>query len=87
MTRPDHGNFLTDHEREAVIESCKAQLEDWMFGDGMEEQYIMEGFPVFKGLQNMTDMELLIELGHFEPGASDEEIIMAFRKEMAGEDV
>lgn len=50
-----------------------------MFGDGMEREYIMDGFPVFKGLNNMSDAELIEEAGGF----SSPEEIETFLKEQS----
>lgn len=50
-----------------VLEACLSN----MFGDGMEKEYILGGFPVFKGINHMTDDELLDEAGCI---ADDEEI-------------
>jgi hypothetical protein len=41
-----------------------------MFGDGLERDYVRDGFPVFKGIANMTDDELLAEAG-YEPSFGD----------------
>jgi hypothetical protein len=73
--------LLSDEERETLIEHLKVQLMDWEFGDGQEEEYIMCGFPVFKGLVNMTDLELLEELGHHQDGDSPEEMAAKWRDE------
>lgn len=73
---------LSREERQALIEHLKVQLRDWMFGDNQEEEYVMSGFPLFKGLSNMTDMELLLELGHHDEGDSDEQIVEWWRREM-----
>lgn len=75
-------SLLTKEERQALIEQLKIQLRDWMFGDGQEEEYVMSGFPEFKGLSNMTDMELLLELGHHEEGDSDKQMVESWQREM-----
>lgn len=36
-------------------------LHGAMFGDGLEHDYIVDGFPEFKGLANMNDRELYDE--------------------------
>lgn len=54
---------LTDKQRlalqEYVFDCCMSN----MFGDGMEADYIRDGFPAFKGISHMTDDELLEEAG------------------------
>lgn len=80
---------MTPTEREQLIEECKIKYLDHMFGDGMEEEYVMEGFPEHKGLLNMTDDELLQGYGHYDPEVHDtpEKRAEAFRKELEeGED-
>jgi hypothetical protein len=44
-----------------VFDGCLSM----MFGDGMEDGYIMDGFPEFKGINSMSDDELLAEAGTF----------------------
>lgn len=81
-------SLLTPEERARAIENAKIQCLDHMFGDGQEEEYVMNGFPEFKGLTNMTDEELLIELGHYNPDVHDtlEKVVQAFREELAEEE-
>jgi hypothetical protein len=52
--------LLTDEMRKAIKKNLAQTLMDTMFGDGLEEEYIMSGIS-FKGLDNMTDEELLNE--------------------------
>ncbi len=52
---------LTEDTKKEMIEDLKDALLEGMFGDGIEEDYIMDGFPDFKGLSNLTDEELLSE--------------------------
>ena len=52
---------MNQHFREAVKEVLVDCLMDTMFGDGQEEEYIRQGIE-FKGLDNMTDQELIEEL-------------------------
>lgn len=78
--------MLTAEERAALIEQVKGDMLEHSFGDGLEEEYIMSGFPRHKGLLNMTDMELLLELGHYDEGDSNEQIVERWRREMRGED-
>jgi len=47
--------------KKAVIQYLREYLPTVMFGDGLEDDYIMNGID-FKGLDNMTDEELLKEL-------------------------
>lgn len=54
---------LSKETREKLI----IRLVDWrktiMFGDGQEEEYVLNGFPDIKGLNQMTDQELVDEFG------------------------
>jgi hypothetical protein len=52
---------LTEATKKEMKDLVKDALMDGMFGDGQEEDYIMGGFPSHKGLDNMTDKELLDE--------------------------
>lgn len=45
-------------EREDFLANLSDALRDSMFGDGLEEDYIQDGFE-FKGLNNMSDEELI----------------------------
>ena len=56
--------LLTDEMRKAIKTNLAQTLMDTMFGDGLEEEYIMNGIS-FKGLDNMTDEELLNEQDQF----------------------
>ena len=47
--------------KKAVIQYLREYLPTVMFGDGLEDDYIMDGIN-FKGLNNMTNEELLMEL-------------------------
>lgn len=58
-----------------VFDSCLSN----MFGDGMEDDYIMNGFPAFKGISQMTDDELMEEAGCH----SDPEEVKSFLEEVA----
>ena len=77
---------MSDLERDKLRDHLRMQLMDWMFGDNQEKEYVMCGFPEFKGLMNMTDAELLEELGHHEEGASHQEMADAWRKELSEDD-
>ena len=67
---------ISDKQRDAlksyIFDSCMSN----MFGDGMEADYIRDGFPAFKGISHMTDEELLEEAGC----QSDPEEIQRFLK-------
>lgn len=78
--------MLSKKERASLIEVLKVQRLDCMFGDGQEDDYVMNGFPTDKGLFFMTDMELLMELGHHNEGDSDEQIVEQWQREMTGEE-
>jgi hypothetical protein len=56
---------LTKAQRTAleryVFDGCMSS----MFGDGMESDYIMGGFPTFKGIRYMSDDELFVEACDF----------------------
>jgi hypothetical protein len=59
---------LTDKQRKElkkyIFDSCMGS----MFGDGLEAEYIHGGFPAFKGIDHMTDDELIEEAGcHSDP--------------------
>lgn len=76
--------LLTDEERREAVETAKIQCLDHMFGDGLEEEYVLSGFPSFRGLLNMTDDELLQELGHYDPNVDDtpEKRVKRWREEL-----
>lgn len=79
---------MTDHLTAAELETLRnwvaETLRDHMFGDGMEDAYIREGFPVFKGVDSMSELELLDELGHYnaDEDTTHELKALAFRKEL-----
>lgn len=52
---------LTPEQREVLVAYLADACMDNMFGDGLERDYVMDGFPEWKGLANMTDQELLDE--------------------------
>lgn len=76
--------LITSEERAKLVEELKIQLRDHMFGDGQEDGYIMDGFPRWVGLDNMSDLELLLEYGHYDPDVHDtpEKKAQAFREEL-----
>lgn len=53
--------ILTGAAREDLLRYLVTQLTSSMFGDGLERDYILDGFPAWGGLRTMTDRELLIE--------------------------
>lgn len=54
---------LTDKQRVELKRYLFDCCMSTMFGDGQEDDYIRDGFPAFKGTNNMTDDELLEEAG------------------------
>lgn len=54
---------LTDKQREDAKRYIFDQCMSGMFGDGLERDYVSDGFPAFKGVNHMTDDELLEEAG------------------------
>jgi hypothetical protein len=78
-------SLLTEDERARLVEELRIWLTASMFGDGQEDDYVMEGFPPFKGLENMTDDELLLEYGHYNLERDDtpEKRADALRREWA----
>lgn len=75
---------LTDEEREELREHVFDNLMSDMFGDGLEDDYVRYGFPPsFKGVNKMTDEELIDELGHYDPevDVTFEQRVAAWRKE------
>ena len=75
--------LLSDSEREVLIEECKLNCLDHMFGDGQEEQYVVDGFPTFIGLNNMTDEQLLIEHGHYNIGDTPTQMAERWQAELS----
>jgi hypothetical protein len=63
---------LTDEQREVLKEYVFDQCLSCMFGDGLEREYILGGFPAFKGIDQMTDDELIEEAGCDSQQALDE---------------
>ena len=80
--------LLSKMERAELVEQLADDRMSHMFGDGLERDYIMDGFPVDKGLNHMSDAELLEELGHYDPDVetTDELRAARWRRELAGED-
>ena len=51
---------MNDNTREEMVSFLKDTLMDHAFGDGMEDDYILDG-TTFKGLHNYTDEQLCEE--------------------------
>lgn len=81
----DSLQLLTEHERDELRILLLSDLRSNMFGDGLEEMYLTEGFPLFPGVDNMSDAELLEELGHYDPEVDDtpEKRAAAWKRELA----
>jgi hypothetical protein len=82
VTELDKLLLLTEEERGRLIELLCDQRITMMFGDGLETDYVMDGFPTDPGLRHMSDLELLIELGHYETGATPEQMAEVWREEL-----
>lgn len=63
---------LTDEQRNKVKRYIFDSCMSCMFGDGLEADYIRDGFPAFKGIDHMTDDELLEEAGMNETESLEE---------------
>lgn len=74
-----NNSVLPSDLKNELIDFCKEMLFDSMFGDGMEDDYIMNGMG-FKGLNNMTDEEL-IETALTYTG-DDEDLIIRAKTEL-----
>ena len=62
---------LSKETRQKLIDTLAASARDSMFGDGLEEDYIMDGLN-FKGLNHMDDHELIDEFRMVFGGEDDE---------------
>lgn len=56
--------ILSDELRKKLIRILLRENIDCMFGDGLEQEYVLDGFE-FKGLRNMTDAELIADYKSF----------------------
>jgi hypothetical protein len=78
---------LSDATRNAIKEVVAQQMMDSAFGDGLERDYIMDGWS-WPGLNNMSDEELIQELemggGCEDEEGEDYELLQTARKEMKG---
>lgn len=63
---------LTDEERLALQEELFHRCMDGMFGDGLEADYIRDGFS-WPGINNLSDQDLFNELGEMCDGDLDED--------------
>ena len=54
---------LTDEQRELLRKFVFNNSLSNMFGDGMEKDYVADGFPAWPGVNHMSDQELLEESG------------------------
>ncbi len=63
---------LDDKAKKEIKEKIAQAMHDNSFGDGLEEDMIWEGWS-FKGLNNMSDDELLQEYEYCGAGDEDEE--------------
>lgn len=77
--------LLNEHERTELKKLLFDELMGSMFGDGLEDDYIRDGFPAFPGINHMSDAELLEELGHYDPDVetTPELRAAAWRKELS----
>lgn len=62
---------LSDQTRSEIVDYLFDVLRDSMFGDGLEHEYIKHGVS-FKGLNNMTDQELVEEYEMYMDSEDDE---------------
>ena len=58
MACPFKAEFISDAAREQLISELVYHVEQTMFGDGLEREYILDGFPQFVGLNHRSDEEL-----------------------------
>jgi hypothetical protein len=63
---------LTPERRADIITELAQHRLANMFGDGMELEYVLEGFPALKGLHLMTDDELLEEQAQVDNDVDEE---------------
>ena len=57
---------LKHETRQAIIEYLVELKISYEFGDGMEKEYVLNGFPCELGLLQMTDAELVSEFEDYE---------------------
>lgn len=70
---------MTDKTKTEVIDFLFDCMFSSMFGDGLEEMYIRDGMN-FKGLNNMSDKELLRELLNYT--GHEEELVIRVQQEI-----
>lgn len=73
---------MTESTRNEIRELLIDTLQDGMFGDGMEADYVADGMD-FKGVNNMTDSELLEVMANI--GYEEDELCIKAEAEMAVE--
>lgn len=75
--------LLTADERAVLRREVAQDLLDNAFGDGQNEEYVWEGVSMV-GVNNMTDLELLDEHGHYDAEAdtTPEAKAAAWKREM-----
>jgi hypothetical protein len=71
---------LSDDQRNELKQHLYDNMLSCMFGDGLERDYIEDGFPVFKGINNMTDEELVEEYSTYVD--EDDEYLKELRAEL-----
>lgn len=69
--------ILTEHEKEWAINYLIDQFVAANSGDGMEEDFALDGFPDHKGYNNYTDEELFAELEEHVGSEEDAKKIIA----------
>lgn len=72
---------LSDSTKEQLKQQLLIIFRSGMFGDGLESEYIMYGFPVFKGLNNLADIELVQE---YEQSVDESDSLLAKAKAELG---
>ncbi len=70
--------MLSEKTKTEVIDYLADSLRSTMFGDGLEDDYIRCGMG-FKGLENMTDQELLDEMSDLD---EDDELLIKVKQEL-----
>jgi hypothetical protein len=74
---------LSDDVKSELIEVVAGALRDNMFGDGLEDDYIMDGIN-FVGLNNMSDAELVEEYAQgVDEDDDDDDLLDRARAELA----
>ena len=71
--------MLTEQTRKQLIEELFQYLRDNMFGDGLNEEYILHGI-TFSGLENFKDQELIDDYSEY--STHDDNLLRRARIEM-----